>query len=68
MRLTPEQKQSVKKMLHFLVTKKSEQSAGHCGFHLMDLSEYLKELQDEGKIIGRKTLHSTRYFLEKNHN
>lgn len=66
MELPADKKQKVKNMLLYLIQVKDQQSAGHCGFHPVELLEYLEELKNEGKIIGRDSLHSIRYFLPKN--
>jgi hypothetical protein len=68
MDFTPEEKESIKKMLLFLVKKKHKTSGGHCGFHPMELLENLEELVQEEKIQARDTIHARRYFLITNTN
>ncbi len=68
MEFTPEEKQSVKTMLHFLVKRKHKNSGGHCGFHPIELLELLEELVQEEKIKARDTIHARRYFLITNTN
>lgn len=66
MEFTPEEKEKLKKVLHFLVRRKDKESGGHCGFHPIELLGLMEELVSEGEIIARDTLHTKRYFLAKN--
>lgn len=66
MTFTPDEKESIKKMLLFLVKKKHKTSGGHCGFHPMELFENLEELVKDGEIISRDTIHARMYFLNPN--
>lgn len=63
MTLTPEEKQSVKKMLLFLVKNKHKVSGGHCGFHPMELLTIIEELVQEEEIMARDTIHARMYFM-----
>lgn len=63
MNLTKDEKQSVKKMLLFLVKNKSKSSGGHCGFHPMELLPIIEELVQEEEIKARETIHARMYFL-----
>lgn len=65
MRFTPEEREKLKKVMLFLVRKKDQQSAGHCGYHPIELLELFEELVADGQIVGRDTLHTKRYFLVK---
>lgn len=69
MEFTKEERESLKKMMLFLVRKKDKESGGHCGFHPMDffpiMEELMEELVRENKIISRDTLNVRRYFLNK---
>ena len=66
MEFTKEQRESLKKMMLFLVQKKDKESGGHCGYHPVELLELFEELVTDGQIRGRDTLHTKRYFLVKN--
>lgn len=66
MQFTPEEKESIKKMLFFLVKRKHNESGGHCGFHPIELLENLEELVNEGQLKARDTINSRMYFLSNN--
>lgn len=63
MKFTPDETKKLKAMLLYMVTKKHNESAGHCGFHLKELEPILEELTNEGSIIKRPTIHNDQYFL-----
>ena len=63
MTLTSEEREKVKTMLTFLVKRKHIESGGHCGFHPIELTEYMDELVKEGKIKKRDTIKEHRYFI-----
>lgn len=65
MEFTPKQKNAVKDMLRSLIGEKDKQSGGHCGFHLSELNPLLEEMQQEGTIKIRQTLHNDQCFLNK---
>ncbi|WP_300440642.1 hypothetical protein [Christiangramia sp.] len=64
MSLSDQEQTDIKAMLLFLIEKKAEVSGGHCGFHLNELNPFLQELEEEGKIKSRDTIHAKRYFLK----
>ena len=66
MQFTPEEKTKLKAMLLFLVKKKSRESGGHSGFHVHELNPFLDELETEGEIISRDTLHCNKFFINPN--
>ena len=55
----------IKNMLKFLVKRKSEESGGHCGFHVNELNPILDELVEEGQLQSRDTLHSNKFFINQ---
>ena len=63
MTFTPDEMTRIKNMLKFLVKRKSEESDGHCGFHVNELNPILDELSQEGEISRRETIQSSKYFF-----
>lgn len=55
----------LKAMMMFLVKKKQQQSAGHCGFHVRELQPILEELEADGQLELRPTINANMYFLKK---
>lgn len=66
MEFTPEETKKIKTMLLFLVKKKHNESGGHCGFGILELLPFLRELEQENKIQTRPTIHDNKYFLTNN--
>lgn len=64
MTFTPEETDKIKRMFMFLINLKHKQTDGHGGFHLFDIRPILEELEKEGKVISRPTLHNKKYFLK----
>ena len=63
MTFTPDETKKLKAMLLYMVTKKHNESAGHCGFQLNELEPILEELSKEGNVQKRTTIHNDQYFL-----
>ncbi|PHQ27873.1 hypothetical protein [Leeuwenhoekiella nanhaiensis] len=63
MQFSPEEIEKLKTMMLFLIRRKSNESAGHCGFHLKELEPILQQLVDEGKVELRPTINNNKYFL-----
>lgn len=63
MTFTSEEIKKLKAMFLFVIKRKHNESGGHCGFHIMELNEILEELEKEGQIQLRKTIHKDKYFL-----
>ncbi|HET8885581.1 MAG TPA: hypothetical protein VFM70_04420 [Salinimicrobium sp.] len=63
MTFTTEEKAEIKEVLLFLIERKSEESGGHGGFHLLELNPILNEMVEEGVILERDTIHCNKYFL-----
>jgi hypothetical protein len=64
MKFNQEEISKLKAMLLFLVKRKSNESGGHCGFHLKELEPVLKDLEADGKIETHPTINSQMYFLK----
>jgi len=65
MKFTPQEITDIKLLLLFLVEKKDKESGGHNGFHISELNPFLEQLDKEGEIKARDTLHNTQYFLKQ---
>lgn len=65
MTFTPEETEKLKAMLLFLVKKKHNESQGHGGFQLKELTPILKELEADEEIELHPTINSRMYFLTK---
>ena len=63
MQFSPEEISKIKSMLLYLIRKKHNDSGGHCGFGLFDIKPFLEELESEGQIISRRTIHENKYFI-----
>jgi len=68
MEITDKEKERIKAILEYFVSKQRKVSGGHNGLSISLfnglLSICLSELEEEGKIVGRRTLNRTSYFLK----
>lgn len=65
MNFTPEEKDSLKKMMLFVAKKRFRESGGHSGFDANDLTPILDELVADGLLIKRPTIHKSKYFINQ---
>ncbi|MBD0822615.1 hypothetical protein [Aestuariibaculum marinum] len=65
MTFTPEETSKIKAMLLYIIKQNEKQTGGHGGFHITDLNPLLEDLEKEGKIKLRRTIHNSKYFLNK---
>lgn len=65
MTFTPEEQTRVENFLLFLIKKKEQQSGGHNGLHIGDVTDILETMIESKKIIERPNPTKTMYYLNK---